>query len=345
MPRFQNRKARQQQNEEQKTSSSLQRTTAPAVPAQRVSTKTEDFLKNDQPIPGQNYVCLSFISPEEVVANKNVFMVHCFLRNLLNRFQFSEEPTMEELKYFKTEMFKHLESSGTDDKFRDFMAIYQDELEKKFYELNDYHTSIRGLKVRGVYDTYPEAKARSEEIRSLDKNFNVYVGQVGYWLPWDPSPTTIKDQEYQETELNTLVKKYNENLKLKDQHFQENIDYVREQAAKQAEKAKLEKENEKVQESSSTEESEEQKSSSDSLNEVDPWMKRKMEEQSNVDLVVEPADSTDSSVSEPADSNVSSVSEPADSSVEEHEDSNDSFTDDSSSQSSTDASNEGSSSN
>lgn len=312
MPRFQNRKARQQQEQNTPNSSSsvnTTRTTAPAVPAERVSTKTEDFLKNDQSIPGQNYVCLSFISPEEVVANKNVFMVHCFLRNLLNRFQFSEEPTLDELKYFKTEMFKHLESSGTDDKFRDFMAIYQDELEKKFYELNDYHTTIRGLKVRGVYDTYPEAKARSEEIRSLDKNFNVYVGQVGYWLPWDPSPTTIKDQEYQETELNTLVKKYNENLKLKDQHFQENIDYVREQAAKQAEKAKLEKEKEQAPESSSTEETEEQKSSSDSLNEVDPWMKRKMDEQSNVDLVVEPADSNDSSVEEHKDSNDSSTND------------------------------------
>ena len=40
--------------------------------------------------------------------------------------------------------------------------------------------------------------------------------------------------------MNTLVKKYNENVKLKDQHFQENIEYVREQAAKLAEQKKLE---------------------------------------------------------------------------------------------------------
>ena len=29
-----------------------------------------DFLEVDRPIPGQNYVCLSFISPEKIIENK-----------------------------------------------------------------------------------------------------------------------------------------------------------------------------------------------------------------------------------------------------------------------------------
>ena len=37
---------------------------------------TEDFLEVDQSIPGQNYACISFVSPEEVLKKKELFMVH-----------------------------------------------------------------------------------------------------------------------------------------------------------------------------------------------------------------------------------------------------------------------------
>ena len=33
----------------------------------------EDFLEVDQNIPGQNYVCLSFVSPEKILKEKEVF--------------------------------------------------------------------------------------------------------------------------------------------------------------------------------------------------------------------------------------------------------------------------------
>ena len=34
----------------------------------------EDFLEVDQKIPGQNYCCISFISPEKVIEQKNTFL-------------------------------------------------------------------------------------------------------------------------------------------------------------------------------------------------------------------------------------------------------------------------------
>ena len=43
--------------------------------------KEEDFLSVDTPIPGQNYACLSFVSPEKELANKDVFLVHNFLKS------------------------------------------------------------------------------------------------------------------------------------------------------------------------------------------------------------------------------------------------------------------------
>ena len=33
-----------------------------------IMTENEDFLEVDRPVPGQNYACLSFISPENIVS-------------------------------------------------------------------------------------------------------------------------------------------------------------------------------------------------------------------------------------------------------------------------------------
>jgi hypothetical protein len=51
--------------------------------------------------------------------------------------------------------------------------------------------------------------------------FNVYVGQVGFWLPWDPEPSEVQDQEYADDQLNQLMKKYKENESQRDEFFEE----------------------------------------------------------------------------------------------------------------------------
>ena len=44
----------------------------------------EDFLEVDSKIPGQNFVCLSFISPEKVLKQKEVYFTTKFLEHLFN---------------------------------------------------------------------------------------------------------------------------------------------------------------------------------------------------------------------------------------------------------------------
>lgn len=240
----------------------------------------EDFLEVDQSIPGQNYVCLSFVSPEKVIKNKEVFYAHKFLKTIAKKYD--------------------LDENTIEDQFIDFKYNSQDVLEKEFYEHNDFRTTVRGIKVRGVYDTQREAQMRAKMLQRKDPNFNVFLGQIGYWLPWDPNPHKIDNQEYAEQELNELVKSYRENQDKKDIHFQENIDYVKEQAAKdnikkKAENAKnLAEENAKtiteetieevvnqVSDEASIKTSEEAVNQvsdevKDSLNDIDPWMKHKM---------------------------------------------------------------------
>ena len=72
--------------------------------------------------------------------------------------------------------------------------------------------NVRGLKIRGVYNTQEEANNRAEYLQKIDPNFHVFVGEVGKWLPWDPDPNSIKDHVYREKELNKLMKEYNKNL-------------------------------------------------------------------------------------------------------------------------------------
>ena len=41
----------------------------------------EVYLENDKDIPGQHYVCLTFLSPEKVLASKDIYMFSEFLKD------------------------------------------------------------------------------------------------------------------------------------------------------------------------------------------------------------------------------------------------------------------------
>ena len=61
-----------------------------------------------------------------------------------------------------------------------FTYKFSKELQRDFDEQNKFQTSIRGVKVRGVFDTREAAAARAKKLSTLDSNFHVFVGQVGY---------------------------------------------------------------------------------------------------------------------------------------------------------------------
>lgn len=236
---------------------------------------TEDFLESDDPIRGQNYVCISFISPETVIADKQLFKVKKYLKHLIeeNNINLNQE---------------YLDNIH--EKYLDYLYNRDEEFEKEYNEQNDFQTTVRGVKVRGTYDTLKEAQVRAKLLQKKDKNFNVFVGQVGFWLPWDPNPQNIENQEYFESELNELVKKYNENQTSKDDHFREHVDYVKQQASKESEISKLKNKEEKNKEEKNKEEEnnisiEESNINSNitisddnlkkSLEEEDPWLAAK----------------------------------------------------------------------
>ena len=212
----------------------------------------EDFLTVDEQIPGQNYCVISFISPEKVLKQKNDFFYW---------------------KFLKETDYKDLNFTEFNEKFEDFKVAKKNELTNEFNELAEFQTNVRGVKVRGTYETEKEAKVRAEVLRRRYPNDNIFVGQVGYWLPWDPDPLDIKDVEYQETELNTLMKKYNENMEHREYMFEEERKTKIHEARKESNTEFNKETSEKIDEVRKI------INEKDSLmNSVDPWMKKKEEE-------------------------------------------------------------------
>lgn len=195
----------------------------------------EDFLEVDQKIPGQNFVCLSFISPESVIKDKQRYFQSHFFKYVFH----SGDKTIQEKLQNENLGYEDLNSI-----YEDWLYTRQESLEQEFYEKNDFRTSVRGVKIRGVYETVKEANIRAKILQKRDPSFNVFVGQVGYWLPWDPESDKIENQEYQEQHLNELVKNYKQNLEQRDEYYeqvkQDKIKKAKEELARQ--KQELEKE-------------------------------------------------------------------------------------------------------
>jgi hypothetical protein len=91
-------------------------------------------------------------------------------------------------------------------------------------------TTLSGIKIRGVFNTYDEACEHAKKVQSVDTYFNVFVGELGKWLPFDPNPDSeaVKDSEYANAQLNQMMKAYLENQeKAKVYHEQRKTEMVR----------------------------------------------------------------------------------------------------------------------
>lgn len=249
---------------------------------------TKDYLQVDEPIPGQNFVCLSFISPEDMIKKRDLYYFNQFayrevnktlkdqalhmakevnrsLKNVFEKriqklkksinsdekaaalyvehaykdFQFSEEEFANKCMHLY-----HINYDEIQDKYSMFKTQNEADLGKQFDQENDYKCSVRGLKIRGVFDDPKRASAKCKELRELGEPVHVFVAPVGRWLPWDPEPDAVQDSDYMLPALNELMGKYHENVKQKNQFFNERKREMMQDAntsAKEKRKAQLRK--------------------------------------------------------------------------------------------------------
>jgi hypothetical protein len=180
------------------------------------NSKYVDLLEEDKPIAGQKFACVSFVSPENVLKQKEIFFFEEFLKKwdlnksmekfvqFLNFVSFKYNMSFDDLsndfKEFVKEEKETLTKTSMRDEYKTYLDNNEEDLEKKFGINNQFQTSTRGLKIRGVYPTLEEAELRCKMLRELD-----YVGPVGLWMPWEPEAYKTGRVEYMEEELNQLM--------------------------------------------------------------------------------------------------------------------------------------------
>lgn len=71
--------------------------------------------------------------------------------------------------------------------------------------------NVWGLKVRGTADNLDKAKAMCKKLLRIDNHYDIYTVEVGKFFPLTVDPLEVSDVEYQNDQLNTLVKSYLEN--------------------------------------------------------------------------------------------------------------------------------------
>lgn len=270
-----------------------------------------DHLNNDKPIPGQNFVCLSFLSPDKVIANKDQWAFYHYHQYVIKEYSKifneltakimesgDEEVSVAQIIDLKKRMkrifdMNEVEYSKWKELVEDWKFRELDGVNKAFDEQNNFQTSTRGVMVRGVYDSYQEADVRSKVLQRIDSRFDVFVGQVGYWLAWHPDSNKIEHNEYLNEDLNTLMKEYKNNEAKRDMFYQEQTRQRTQEAREQTERMKKQLEDEKAKASEAPVETPavatetglvansstpavDTKDLADSLAGLDPWMQRKM---------------------------------------------------------------------
>jgi len=228
--------------------------------------EVEDFLTEDAEVSSQKIVLLSFLSPDKILANKDVFFFQKFLKDydlqwrttkleafLVEQFQAvntklevlagklnttdlsggssaSEEVRtnllrvdrfVEEFKEFSRKTLRDSTPGDIQEEYDNFLFKNSAKLEEEFFAKNEFRTTIRGIKVRGVFPSEAEAAIKAKRLQKADPNFNIYMGGVGKWMAWEPDPNKVVDQEYANDQLNSLMKKYRENEDAREQFYTE----------------------------------------------------------------------------------------------------------------------------
>ena len=138
--------------------------------------KYVDLLDEDQPISGQKFACISFISPENIVKQKEMFMFEQFLKNydfiqsmekfqgfmqfISYKYKLSNDNLMSDLEEFVKDEKGTLMTNTLEDQFKNFIDKNEEKLEGEFSRLHHFQTSTRGIKVRGVFSSQEEAEMR-----------------------------------------------------------------------------------------------------------------------------------------------------------------------------------------
>ena len=208
--------------------------------------KYVDLLEEDKAIAGQKFVCVSFVSPEKILKQKEIFYFEEFLKKwdftksmekfiqFLNfisfKYNIKFDDMTEDFKEFVKEERANITNLTIEEEYKTFLDNNEEDLEKKFGVEHNFQTSTRGLKIRGAFPTLEEAELRCKMLREIDPNHDVFVGPVGLWMPWEPEAYKTGRVEYMEEELNKLMHEKTKNETNAKNAFEQRVKETKQQA-------------------------------------------------------------------------------------------------------------------
>lgn len=214
--------------------------------------KYVDLLDVDKPIAGQLFGCFSFISPEKVLKQREMFFFeeflkkweinksmekfHQFLNFISYKYKLTFEDITRDFEGFVKEERENIINSSIEDDYKTFLDNEEEELEKKFNVKHNFQTSVRGFKSRGNFASQEEAELRARLLRETDPNFDVFVGPVGTWLPWEPEAYKTGRVEYMEEELNQLAHEKKKNETAAKSVFEQRVKETKQKAIEENKK-------------------------------------------------------------------------------------------------------------
>ena len=176
-----------------------------------------DMLEEDKPIANQKFVCISFVSPEKILKNREHYLFQEFLKSwdfnksmekynqFLNfvayKYELDGTSLNNDFKDFIKEEKEKLDNIDITEEFKTYLDANEDRLTDVFNEANQFQTSVRGIKIRGTFSTQAEAEARAKSLREVDPHFDIYVGPIGCWMPWEPDAYKTGKVDHLEEEL------------------------------------------------------------------------------------------------------------------------------------------------
>ena len=220
-----------------------------------MNSKYVDLCDEDQAIAGQKFACMSFVSPEKILQKREVYLFNQFIKNwefsksMERYFEFihfisykhsiNVETLISDFNDFVKEESDKLKKSGIEDDYKNFLDKQEDKLNEQFNREHAFQTSVRGLKIRGVFGNQDEAEEKCKKLRESDPNHDIYVGPVGVWIPWDPDAYKTGRVEHMEDELNALHSEKIKNEELAKKEFEERVRETKKKAIMEnVEKAK-----------------------------------------------------------------------------------------------------------
>ena len=193
--------------------------------------ETINYLTNDREIEGQRFVCLSMLfrqHQEELKREHEEYKIE------LEK-EMKELAAQREARISQTNGASALTDNSTElNNNSNETNNNSTELNNNSNELNNnsnelavtstlqpnlssqtkkpFDSNFGTIKIRGVFGTYEEAAKHAAILQKTDPYFNIWVGEVGKWLPLDPNPESVKDIKYYEPKLNEIIGNERERL-------------------------------------------------------------------------------------------------------------------------------------